>query len=61
MCPQILSLKPPSEEKQDDRLGKMLLHTEYSLLTLLRGQQGVIQHHGLYKVSKSAKQTVYTF
>ncbi|KAF0298939.1 Serine/threonine-protein kinase 40 [Amphibalanus amphitrite] len=46
---KILSLKPPSEEKQDDRLGKMLLHTEYSLLTLLRGQQGVIQHHGLYK------------
>ena len=49
---QILSLKPPSEETQDDRQGKMLLHTEYSLLTLLRGQQGVIQHHGLYKVCK---------
>lgn len=27
----------------------MLLHTEHSLLSLLRGQQGVIQHHGLYK------------
>jgi len=46
---KILSLKPPGEETQDDRQGKMLLHTEYSLLSLLRGQQGVIQHHGLYK------------
>lgn len=28
----------------------MLLHTEYSLLSLLHGQDGVVHHHGLFKV-----------
>lgn len=37
------------EENQDDRQGKMLLHTEYSLLSLLSNQEGVIHHHGLFK------------
>ncbi|XP_014672977.1 PREDICTED: serine/threonine-protein kinase 40-like isoform X2 [Priapulus caudatus] len=27
----------------------MLLHTEYSLLSLLHNQDGVVHHHGLYK------------
>ncbi|PRD28126.1 UNVERIFIED_CONTAM: Stk40 [Trichonephila clavipes] len=27
----------------------MLLHTEYSLLSLLRAQEGVVHHHGLFK------------
>lgn len=49
---KILTLKNPTREleTQDDRQGKMLLHTEYSLLSLLKDQDGVIHHHGLYKV-----------
>lgn len=43
-----------SNEKQqrDERQGKMLLHTEYSLLSLLQGEKGVIQQHGMFSVSK---------
>lgn len=48
---KILTLKDEGQaETQDDRQGKMLLHTEYSLLSLLQDQEGVIHHHGLYKV-----------
>ena len=39
-----------NHERQDDRQGKMLIHTEYSLLSLLKTQDGVIHHHGLFKV-----------
>lgn len=46
---KILTLSDPSEETQDDRQGKMLLHTEYSLLSLLHNQDGVVHHHGLFK------------
>lgn len=47
---KILTLKNEGQpESQDDRQGKMLLHTEYSLLSLLKDQDGVIHHHGLYK------------
>lgn len=44
-----------SSEKllQDERQGKMLLHTEYSLLSLLENQEGVMQQHGLFSVSES--------
>ena len=28
----------------------MLLHTEYSLLSLLKQHDGVIHHHGLFQV-----------
>ncbi|KAL1777400.1 serine Serine/Serine/threonine-protein kinase 40 [Sigmodon hispidus] len=31
----------------------MLLHTEYSLLSLLHTQDGVVHHHGLFQVSAS--------
>jgi serine/threonine-protein kinase 40 len=48
---QILTLKDVEDETQDDRQGKMLLHTEYSLLSLLHNQDGVIHHHGFFKVS----------
>lgn len=34
----------------DERQGKMLLHTEYSLLSLLNDQDGVIHHHGMFSV-----------
>lgn len=37
------------QETQEDREGKMLLHTEYSLLSLLWDQDGVVHHHGLFK------------
>lgn len=36
---------------QDERQGKMLLHTEFSLLSLLNNQSGVIQQHGMFSVS----------
>lgn len=29
----------------------MLLHTEYSLLSLLSNQENVVHHHGFFKVS----------
>lgn len=35
----------------DERQGKMLLHTEFSLLSLLTDQKGVIHHHGMFSVS----------
>ena len=44
-------MKDSDEETQDDRQGKMLLHTEYSLLSLLHDQDGVIHHHGFFKVN----------
>ncbi|XP_059046872.1 serine/threonine-protein kinase 40-like [Achroia grisella] len=46
---KILTLRSDGQETQDDRQGKMLLHTEYSLLSLLKDQDGVIHHHGLFK------------
>ena len=49
---QILTLEDGNHERQDDRQGKMLIHTEYSLLSLLKTQDGVIHHHGLFKVKK---------
>ena len=33
------------KESQDERQGKMLLHTEHSLLSLLHGVKGVVQKH----------------
>lgn len=65
---KILTLKNPEEESQDDRQGKMLLHTEYSLLSLLHDQENVIHHHGFFKdraleerpSSASDRKMVYT-
>lgn len=36
------------EESQDEKQGKMLLHTEHSLLSLLSGMEGVIQKHDFF-------------
>lgn len=50
---QILTLldgEKNEEREQDERQGKMLLHTEYSLLSLLRSEEGVVQHHDFFKV-----------
>ncbi|XP_046670075.1 serine/threonine-protein kinase 40-like [Homalodisca vitripennis] len=47
---KILTLKGDGEvETQDERQGKMLLHTEYSLLSLLSNQEDVVHHHGFFK------------
>lgn len=46
---KILTLQNLDEETQDDRQGKMLLHTEHALLSLLHDQEGVIHHHGIFK------------
>lgn len=46
---KILTLSDPGRESYDDKQGKMLLHTEYSLLSLLNDQDGVVHHHGLFK------------
>ena len=40
--------KVPLEETQDERQGKMLLHTEHSLLSLLKGMEGVVQKHDFF-------------
>lgn len=50
---QILMLSNNSQNEkllQDERQGKMLLHTEFSLLSLLHNQSGVIQQHGMFSV-----------
>ena len=36
---------------QEERQGKMLLHTEFSLLDLLEHEEGVIHHHGMFSVT----------
>jgi len=46
---KILTLKGGEEESQDERQGKMLLHTEFSLLSLLSNQEDVVHHHGFFK------------
>lgn len=48
-CLKMLTIEEPGRETQDDKQGKMLLHTEYSLLSLLHNQDGVIHHHGLFQ------------
>jgi len=45
---KILHLGIGTKETQDERQGKMLLHTENSLLTLLEAQPGVIQKHATF-------------
>jgi serine/threonine-protein kinase 40 len=55
---QVLTLRDAEEETQDDRQGKMLLHTEYSLLSLLHNQDGVIHHHGFFKVNCLAQYNI---
>lgn len=56
----MLNKNTPNEKLQrDERQGKMLLHTEYSLLSLLEGQKGVIQQHGLFSVSLNEKYDLF--
>uniref|UniRef100_A0A3P9AAM2 Serine/threonine-protein kinase 40 n=1 Tax=Esox lucius TaxID=8010 RepID=A0A3P9AAM2_ESOLU len=49
---KILTLEERADtagETQEERQGKMLLHTEFSLLSLLHNQDGVVHHHGLFQ------------
>lgn len=46
---KILTFEDSLHADQDDHQGKMLMHTEYSLLSLLHNQDGVVHHHGLFK------------
>ncbi|KAJ8289268.1 hypothetical protein COCON_G00019270 [Conger conger] len=49
---KILTLEDRADsgtETQEERQGKMLLHTEFSLLSLLHAQDGVVHHHGLFQ------------
>ncbi|XP_034936140.1 probable serine/threonine-protein kinase MARK-B [Chelonus insularis] len=56
---KILTLKDDNEhETQDDRQGKMLLHAEYSLLSLLQNQDGVVHHHGFFKDSALGEKSI---
>lgn len=45
----LLEGEKSEEREQDERQGKMLLHTEYSLLSLLQNEEGVVQHHDFFK------------
>ena len=38
-----------SDVAEEIRQGKMLLHTEFTILSLLHGMQGVCRQHGLFK------------
>lgn len=62
---KVLIIRSPEEETQEDRQGKMLLHTEYSLLSMLHDQDGVVHHHGIFKdraweMRETADGLVYT-
>ena len=46
---KILTIQDSVEETQDGRQGKMLLHTEHSLLSMLGDHPGVIKCHGLFQ------------
>lgn len=49
---QILSYDVETEMvNKETQQGKTLLHTEYTLLSLLTDLDGVIHHHGLFCVS----------
>lgn len=38
-----------TEEDTDDHQGKVFLHNEHLILSLLQDQTGIIHHHGLFK------------
>ncbi len=45
---QLLTLSPPKDETKKERIAKMLLHTEDSLLTLLKGEEGVVKKYEFF-------------
>ena len=45
----LLHIGNSSEASSEDAQGKLLLHNEHSILSLLQDQIGIIQQHGLYR------------
>ena len=48
-CLKLLTMRDCARNMQDMKQGKMLIHTEFSLLSLLHDQDGVIHTHGLFQ------------
>lgn len=48
----MLIINPPELETPEDKQGKVLIHTEISLLSLIEDMDGVVHHHGFFKVNK---------
>ena len=46
---KLLVIRDYTKNSQDVKHGKMLVHTEYSLLSLLHDQDGVVHTHGLFQ------------
>jgi len=46
---KLLTLTESKDGANDVKQGKMLIHTEFSLLSLLHSQEGVIHTHGLFQ------------
>lgn len=46
---KLLVIRDNPKSNQDVKHGKMLIHTEYSLLSLLQDQDGVVHTHGLFQ------------
>jgi len=59
-CSQILTIRDPGKVTADEMQGRMLLHTEYSLLSLLHNQPGVVHCHGFFRVSSRVFRIVKT-
>jgi hypothetical protein len=49
------------KETTDDIQGKVLIHTEYTLLKLLEAERGVVQQHGLYQVRNSCDERLIVY
>jgi len=48
----MLTMKASTEkETMDDIQGKTLLHTEHSLSSLLKYEDGVVHEHGMFRVN----------
>ncbi|CAL8141936.1 unnamed protein product [Orchesella dallaii] len=49
---KMLTMKGPNEkETMDDIQGKTLLHTEHTLSSLLKFEEGVVHEHGMFRVN----------
>ena len=46
---KLLTMRDADRNSQDIKQGKMLIHTEFSLLSLLHDQEGVVHTHGLFQ------------
>ncbi|XP_067946607.1 serine/threonine-protein kinase 40-like [Watersipora subatra] len=56
---KILTIKDPDNETYDERQGKMLLHTEYALLSLLKKQEGVVHSYDFFKDEADEESDTY--